>query len=165
MKCQNCNIEHEGTYGSGRFCSNKCARSFSTKSKRLQINEKVSKKLIGREKTEGEIKSLKEAWIKRRLEGKTNEKRLCDEDFFVLGSKNNNQKIKERLFESKIKDYCCEICKISEYNGNHITLQLHHINGNNKDNRIENLQILCPNCHSQTENYAGKNLGWGQKKY
>jgi len=90
---------------------------------------------------------------------------LSDKDFFILDSKNNNQKIKQRLFETKIKNYCCEICEISEYNEKHITLHLHHVNGNNKDNRLENLQILCPNCHSQTENYAGKNLGWGCKKY
>lgn len=44
-KCENCELEHNGEYGSGRFCSNKCARGFSTKNKRLEINEKVSLKL------------------------------------------------------------------------------------------------------------------------
>ena len=165
MECQNCKIQHDVKYGSGRFCSSKCARGFSTKSKRNEINSKVSKKLNGRKKSEIEIQSLKDAWNKRRLEGKTNEKRLTDEEFFILNSKNTNQKIKQRLFESNIKNYSCEICKISEYNGTHITLQLHHINGNKRDNRLENLQILCPNCHSQTENYSGKNLEWGKKKY
>ena len=42
-------------------------------------------------------------------------------------------------------------------NGRPIPLQLHHINGNPTDNRIENLQVLCPNCHAQTDNYSGKN--------
>lgn len=41
-KCENCELEHNGEYGSGRFCSNKCAKGFSTKSKRSLINEKVS---------------------------------------------------------------------------------------------------------------------------
>ncbi len=45
--CENCNKENEGSYGSGRFCSSKCSRSFSTKSKRKEINEKVSKTLTG----------------------------------------------------------------------------------------------------------------------
>lgn len=45
MKCENCEIEHLGEYGSGRFCSNKCARGFSTKNKRKEINNKVSIKL------------------------------------------------------------------------------------------------------------------------
>lgn len=43
--CENCGIEHDGSYGSGRFCTNKCARSFSTKNKRKEINRKVSEKL------------------------------------------------------------------------------------------------------------------------
>lgn len=41
-KCENCKNEHDGSYGSGRFCTSKCARGFSTKAKRKEINEKVS---------------------------------------------------------------------------------------------------------------------------
>jgi 5-methylcytosine-specific restriction endonuclease McrA len=37
-------------------------------------------------------------------------------------------------------------------------MALHHINGDGRDNRLENLQFLCPNCHSQTENFAGRNV-------
>lgn len=48
MICENCSIEHDGIYGSGRFCSSKCARGFSTKSKRTEINKRVSQKLLGR---------------------------------------------------------------------------------------------------------------------
>ncbi len=65
--------------------------------------------------------------------------------------------LKKRLFKEKLKEYKCEKCGISEWNGEKIELQLHHINGINNDNRLENLQILCPNCHSQTDNYSGKN--------
>lgn len=52
-KCENCNKEHNSEYGSGRFCSSNCARSFSTKNKRSDINEKVSLKL---KKNSNEIK-------------------------------------------------------------------------------------------------------------
>lgn len=48
MKCENCQQEHNGEYGSGRFCSVKCARGFSTKANRKEISEKVSKCLSGR---------------------------------------------------------------------------------------------------------------------
>lgn len=48
LKCENCQTLHDGTYGSGRFCQQKCSRSFATKSKRKEINEKVSKSLAGR---------------------------------------------------------------------------------------------------------------------
>ena len=58
--------------------------------------------------------------------------------------------LKENLVENK-----CAICGINEWLGQPLVLQLHHINGDNTDNRLENLQLLCPNCHSQTDNYCG----------
>ena len=51
----------------------------------------------------------------------------------------------------------CERCGLSEWLGEPIPLEIHHINGWNTDNRIENLQLLCPNCHALTGNYRGKN--------
>lgn len=50
----------------------------------------------------------------------------------------------------------CEKCGINSWMGNIISLQIHHINGNRYDNRLENLQVLCPNCHSQTDNFCKK---------
>ena len=68
--------------------------------------------------------------------------------------KKPSAKTKEFVLNHKLKQYKCEICGISEWLGNPITLQLHHINGNPLDDRLENLQILCPNCHSQTDSYC-----------
>mgnify|MGYP002414217383 CR=1 FL=1 len=50
-------------------------------------------------------------------------------------------------------EYRCEECRISEWNGEHLTLELEHVNGNRRDNRLENLKLLCPNCHSQTSTW------------
>ena len=67
----------------------------------------------------------------------------------------NSQYLKNRLIELNLKENKCEICgQLPFHNGKELVLQLHHVNGNHQDNRIENLQILCPNCHSQTENYC-----------
>lgn len=66
-------------------------------------------------------------------------------------------KLKNRLFKEKLKDKKCECCGLTEWNGKAIPLELHHINGNNRDNRLDNLQILCPNCHAQTDHYRGNN--------
>ena len=44
------------------------------------------------------------------------------------------------------------------------TVELDHVNGNNRDNRLENLRFLCPNCHSQTDTYKGKNINTGKIK-
>jgi 5-methylcytosine-specific restriction endonuclease McrA len=52
----------------------------------------------------------------------------------------------------------CECCGISEWLDRPLSLALHHINGDGHDNRLENLQLLCPNCHSQTDNFAGRNV-------
>lgn len=66
--------------------------------------------------------------------------------------------LKNKLFKAGLKERKCERCGNTEWLGVQIPLELHHINGVNTDNRLENLQILCPNCHAITDNYRGKNL-------
>ena len=66
-------------------------------------------------------------------------------------------KLKKRLIKEKIFDHKCYSCQGEIWLGKQIPLELHHINGNNKDNSLSNLTLLCPNCHAQTHNYRGKN--------
>lgn len=66
--------------------------------------------------------------------------------------------LRKRLIAEGFKENVCECCGIkAEWNGMPLTLQLDHINGNSFDNSLENLRILCPNCHTQTETHSGKN--------
>ena len=65
-------------------------------------------------------------------------------------------KLKKRLLKEGLKKQKCEICNLSECNDSIIPLELHHINGNNKDNSLSNLQMLCPNCHALTDNYRNR---------
>ncbi len=65
--------------------------------------------------------------------------------------------LRKRLIREGLKEHKCECCGITEWNGKEAPLELDHINGNHEDNRLENLQILCPNCHAQTETYRGRN--------
>lgn len=67
--------------------------------------------------------------------------------------------LKKRLLKEGVKKYRCECCGNTEWMGEPIALELHHVNGIKDDLRIENLQILCPNCHAFTDNYRGKNIG------
>lgn len=62
----------------------------------------------------------------------------------------------KRLVKEGYKKEECEICGLSEWLGKPIGFHLHHKDGDRENNELENLQVLCPNCHSQTENYAGK---------
>lgn len=78
-------------------------------------------------------------------------------EYLVKDSTIKSYKLKNRLFKEHIKEKKCECCGLTEWLGKPINLQLHHINGVNTDNRLENLQILCPNCHSCTDNFSGKN--------
>jgi 5-methylcytosine-specific restriction endonuclease McrA len=65
--------------------------------------------------------------------------------------------LRKRLVAEELKRNQCERCGIGRWRGKPLSLQLHHVNGDGHDNRLENLQLLCPNCHSQTENYGGRN--------
>jgi len=70
----------------------------------------------------------------------------------------NITRLKERLIREGKLEYKCETCgNTGEWLGQKLTLQLDHKNGKHNDHRLENLRFLCPNCHSITETYAGKN--------
>lgn len=73
---------------------------------------------------------------------------------FTENSDYQTSKLKGKLIQFGIKEEKCEICGNTEWQGKPIPLQTHHINGNHKDHRIENLQLLCPNCHAQTDNWC-----------
>lgn len=73
------------------------------------------------------------------------------------GRGTNRTHLKDRLLQAGVLQARCYDCGLTQWRGKPLSLQLHHINGKGKDNRLENLQLLCPNCHSQTENYSGRN--------
>lgn len=78
-----------------------------------------------------------------------------------FGSK---KRVKSAIFLKKLisegyKIPKCEVCGITEWNGKNITFQLHHKDGDATNNSLENVQVICPNCHSQTDNFKG----WANK--
>jgi len=97
---------------------------------------------------------------KAHLTGKKNlhnQKRKLDE---ILKENTNYSShiLKIRLIKEGLKDHKCEVCHLTEWQGDIIPIQLDHINGIHTDNRLENLRIICPNCHAKTSTYCGKNI-------
>ena len=95
------------------------------------------------------------------LKGKTHEwsKRTPIEEVLVENYKGgiSTHKLKGKLIKIGILKHECYCCGISEWRGQRLSLELEHKNGNRYDNRVENLELLCPNCHSLTHTYRGKN--------
>src|SRR3990167_9897831 len=156
MFCENCSVEHEGSYGSGRFCSSRCARGFSTKTDRREISAKVSKKLYGRHTGTGNPWSeaakarVKAAQIERR---KIEFQHQMTEAAFEELSRG-----RKRLRILNEQDFRCAICSGAQsHNGKHLDFDLDHIDGDRTNNSRENLRLICPNCHRQTETWGSRN--------
>jgi hypothetical protein len=79
------------------------------------------------------------------------------EELLVVGRKTNRSHLKSRLLKEGIKENRCERCGTTEWMGEPLNMQLHHKNGDGRDNRLPNLEFLCANCHSQTDTYGGRN--------
>lgn len=153
VRCKKCNNEFYPTKGLISYCSLKCknSREWSEEDKLKKSNSaKLSNKvklsnqtrILTKEVIESSNKKRKEFW----------DSKLLNEEYESLSL----SRLKKRIILEK--GYFCNICNISEWNNNSITLDLDHIDGDNKNNQIKNLRLLCPNCHSQTDTYKGRNI-------
>jgi 5-methylcytosine-specific restriction endonuclease McrA len=153
--CRKCDKKFVPKKGTINYCSISCrnSRNFSdqTKEKKSCITKRKwldgSYSLVDWNNVNSDVnkrgKQL-DAWEKKSY------------DRLFNGEKLHIQTLRKLLIGDV--DSCCELCNTSEWLGSPITLEVHHIDGNNKNNELKNLQILCPNCHSQTDNYRAKNI-------
>ena len=79
------------------------------------------------------------------------------EEYLQNSADIQTNKVRTKLLEEGIKEHRCECCGLTEWLGEPIPLELHHIDGNRTNNVLENYQLLCPNCHAFTDSYRGKN--------
>lgn len=78
-----------------------------------------------------------------------------------LGDVSDRETLRKVLTETK--GYNCQCCGISEHMGKPLTLQVDHVDGDAGNNMPDNLRLICPNCHSQTDTFGAKNKGNGRK--
>ncbi len=99
-------------------------------------------------KGQGWLKGQKSPFIRQR----TLEEILVEESTYV-----STTHLRQRLLAEGIFEHCCLSCGLAEWLERPIPLEIDHINGDRRDNRLENLRLLCPNCHALTTTYRGKN--------
>ena len=107
-------------------------------------------------------KNLKK--IKYSNKNSVNNSKKTNSQKLIKGSKFRNDSIKKELFKNDLKEEKCEICGITTWNNKQLIFELHHIDGDSSNNELNNLQILCSNCHSQTDNYKIYNRKFENKK-
>lgn len=95
------------------------------------------------------------------MKGKTHNwsKEKSIEEVFIENGSSQTSVVRRKVIKHNLLEYKCAECNISTWREKDLALHLDHINGINNDHRLENLRFLCPNCHSQTETYCGKNKG------
>lgn len=76
---------------------------------------------------------------------------------YINGEHVQTNKVRKKLLREGIKKHICECCLNTMWNGQPIPLEVHHKDGNKTNNSLNNLQLLCPNCHALTDTYRGKN--------
>lgn len=102
-----------------------------------------------------------QGWRKNKTfktERKKLENILCKNSVYKSGSPYQSNKIKGFLFKNNLKEEKCEKCGIKDWFGISLVFECHHVDGDKYNNEIDNLKILCPNCHSTTDNFRGKNI-------
>lgn len=162
--CEQCGREHDGTFGSGRFCCRSCSnkwvalhQSDEAKSRKVEIGKKnLTRAGKGWNLTkEQNIEYSRRGARARAVTMKLRRKEWLNKVF--LGEVNpyngGYSKLKSRLIEFGYKEARCESCGLTEWLGSPIALELHHEDGDRDHNNLDNLKLLCPNCHSMTENY------------
>lgn len=143
MKCENCQSETKNS----KFCSKSCAVTFNNKNrdKRTSRCQNCNVELLG-------WRSARTKYCSRKCEYEVAEKTRSEKILVGKLSANASKNYIRSHYDN------CSVCGLGkEWNGKPITLQVDHIDGNSDNNTLENLRLICPNCHTQTETFCQRN--------
>lgn len=154
-ECKKCGNEFEPVEGLVNYCSLKCrnSRTWTEEDKeKKSLSARNSIKVKDAIKKANETNKDPEKWvlIKEKRDNKVKEN-ILNSNYLELSFERLRKRI---LYEQDCK---CNRCGISEWLGEKISLELEHKDGNHHNNNRENLEILCPNCHSLTTTWRGRN--------
>jgi 5-methylcytosine-specific restriction endonuclease McrA len=149
--CPKCNNEHNKP---GIFCSRTCANS------RIWTDEINLKRSISAKNTSPWNKGITTGSNEKRNAAIKEARQESTKKKFLSGLLTERSAIRRHI--SREYGYNCAVCNISDWQGQLITLQVDHIDGNAGNNSPENLRLICPNCHSQTKTFSGRNKGSGR---
>ena len=96
------------------------------------------------------------AWLKAKHRGEISPRPIARPLSVILATSRSRISIKRRLLQAGLLQNRCDVCGISEWQGEPLSIQIDHRNGVRDDHRVENLRMLCPNCHSQTPTYGNR---------
>ena len=142
-----------------KFCSRSCSAKHNNSERRRYDWDKVQKhhnKVNSVKKTVSHFGMVPMTWYKAVERGDVEPN--IDKSKKPLHELENRSSVRKRIVNNDLLPYECFECGIDEWRGESLSLHLDHINGNPDDHRLENLRWLCPNCHSQTDDYCGRSL-------
>jgi hypothetical protein len=146
--CENCGKQLSYEQRKYRFCCYSCSVSF-TNGQRKSKSGAWRKKPCQHCGTVTD--NLQYCSLKCYKEGRKQEQRQSIESLAAIKGKH------DKWFLIEIRGHKCERCQNTEWCGLPIPVDIHHKNGNSDDNRLENVELICPNCHRMTENHGSKN--------
>lgn len=131
-----------------KFCNSSCSASFNNRGVRRHGNPKSNCLLCG-SKTKSANGKYCSTLCSGKAKTKNNLKKLLDNELTPW------KRIRNHLITTIGK---CQNCSISDWNGNSLSFECDHIDGDGSNNRLSNARLLCPNCHSQTPTFRAKNI-------